>query len=62
MSLPLGHWVMSRWLEGFAYRTELGMTVFASAAGVVMLAAAVAIGQQLVQAAASNPVEALRSE
>jgi len=53
---------MHTWLQDFAYRVDIGWTVFlvagASAFGVAFLA----IGFQSVQAALASPVKSLRSE
>jgi len=59
---PLGYWAMGRWLDGFAYRAEPGVMLFAGATGLVLLAAVLAVGQQVMVAAGSDPVEALRRE
>ena len=59
---PVAYWVMTRWLEGFAYRDDPGLLLFAGATTIVLFAAVVAVSQQLARAAWSNPVDALRYE
>ena len=59
---PLAWWVMSKWLENFAYRTVISWWVFAAASGSVLLLAVLTISWQTVRAALADPVEALRYE
>ena len=62
MAWPAAYYGLSRWLEGYAYRADLGAGVFlaggAAALAVVWLAASWQIGR----AALTNPIEALRYE
>jgi putative ABC transport system permease protein len=62
VATPLAYMAMSRWLESFAYRVELGMEVFLVAGLVVLLLALVTVSGQAFRAASVDPVEALRSE
>ena len=59
---PLAYLAGSRWLEMFAYRTGLSLTVFVAAAAVVGLVTCLSMVGQVLRAALSNPVEALRHE
>jgi len=59
---PIAYWAMSQWLERFAYRVDLGWTVFLASGGVALLVAWLAVGGQAMRAALSDPVEALRYE
>ncbi len=61
-AVPVVVWLMSRWLEGFAYRTALGIGPFASAGLVVLASGWLAVGFQSVRAARANPTDALRYE
>ena len=62
VALPLGYYLMSSWLENFAYRVEFGVGVFLVAALGGFLAAFLTVGVQSVRAATANPVDALRYE
>ncbi|MEM9665735.1 MAG: ABC transporter permease [Bacteroidota bacterium] len=62
VAAPIAYVTMERWLEGFAYRTPLGLTPFLLAVGLALLVATVAVGAQAARAAVRNPVEALRYE
>jgi len=62
ISVPLCWWIMSDWLNGFAYRIHLGPLVFLES-GLIALSIALAtmIGQS-VRASIANPVRSLRNE
>ena len=53
---------MNNWLDGFAYRVELGWTTFILAGFLAMAIALLTVGFQAVRAATANPVESLRTE
>jgi putative ABC transport system permease protein len=62
IAIPVGWWIMSKWLEDFAYRINISWWIFIAAAVVAFLIAFVAISFQAIKAAVANPVESLRSE
>jgi len=62
VAAPLALLAMNRWLEGFAYASELGPGVFALAGGGVLLVALLTVSTQALRAATADPVRALRSE
>jgi putative ABC transport system permease protein len=59
---PLAWYVMSRWLEDFAYRISLDGWVFILSGIVAVITALLTVLYQAVKAAHTNPVESLRSE
>ena len=59
---PVAWYVMRRWLQDFAYRTNISWTVFAVTTTAALLIALVTISFQALRAARSNPVESLRAE
>ena len=59
---PLAWWFMHKWLENFAYRINIGWTVFVFTAIGALLVSLVTVGFQAIKAAMSNPVTSLRSE
>ncbi|HEY4061744.1 MAG TPA: ABC transporter permease [Puia sp.] len=59
---PIAWWVMHKWLEGFAYRVQVGGWVFVFAAGAAVFVTVATIGFRAVRAAVANPVKSLRSE
>jgi putative ABC transport system permease protein len=59
---PLAYYVMNRWLQGFAYRTSIGIGLFVLASLSALLIAILTVSFQAVRAAHANPVESLRYE
>lgn len=59
---PLAWYLMSKWLENYAYRIEISWWVFAFAAATVLLLTAITVGFQGMKAALINPVKSLRAE
>jgi putative ABC transport system permease protein len=59
---PVGYFGMNSWLENFAYRTSIGLDIFAVSMVLALLIAVSTIGYQAVKASRSNPVKALRYE
>jgi putative ABC transport system permease protein len=52
----------NRWLDNFAYRTDVGVVLFVWAGGVALIGAAAATLFQSLRAALANPVDSLRHE
>lgn len=59
---PLAWWVMTQWLQDFAYRINIQWWLFALAGGVAIVIALATVSFQAVRAAWANPVKSLRSE
>lgn len=59
---PIAYFGMDRWLENFAYRTDIHWWVFAVAAVLSTAIAFATVSFQSVKAAVMNPVKSLRSE
>ena len=56
-------WIMThRWIDNYAYRIEIGWTIFATSGAVALLTAILTVGYQAVRAALADPVEVLRYE
>jgi putative ABC transport system permease protein len=62
IAVPIGYYLMSKWLEGFAYKISIGVMVFVLSGVAAFLIAWVTVGFESVKAALGNPVKALRSE
>ena len=62
VAVPVSWYVMKKWLENFAYRTELSWWIFALAGLLAMGIALLTVSWQSWRAATRNPVEALRYE
>ena len=59
---PIAYYAMNRWLQGFAYRTNVGLWTFFLAALVAFMIALFTVSYQAIKAAVTNPVKALRYE
>lgn len=59
---PIAWYVLSDWLAGFAYRTELSVWVFLVAGLIILCITVLTIGGLCWQAANRNPVDALKTE
>ncbi len=62
IAAPLAWFAMHRWLEGFAYKTDIRAWIFIAAALLSALVALATISFQSIRAAFMNPVKSLRSE
>ena len=62
IATPLAWYAMHRWLESFAYKTELSWWIFALAGVLALGIALLTVSWQSWKAATKNPVEALRYE
>ena len=59
---PVGYYLMSKWLQDFACRTEIEWWMFVATGALATGVAFVTVGAQSVQAALANPVKSLRNE
>jgi putative ABC transport system permease protein len=62
LAVPLGWFLMHRWLQDYEYRIGLGAGVFIFAAVVAIALTLLTVGGKSVRAALANPVSSLRSE
>ena len=59
---PLGWYMMTRWLEGYNYKTNITWDVFVIAGLSAVVIALLTVSYQSVKAALANPANNLRSE
>lgn len=62
IAVPASWYAMHRWLQHFAYRTEISWWIFLLAFAISILVAGMTICWRTYQAAVRNPVESLRYE
>jgi len=62
IAVPVAWYVLSRWLENFAYKTSLNVWIFAFAGLFVLLLSVAAVSLQSWRAATMNPVKTLKNE
>jgi putative ABC transport system permease protein len=61
-AMPIAYVAMSRWLQDFAYRIEIGMGIFFGAGALAIFIALITISYQAVRAALVNPANSIRYE
>jgi len=59
---PMAYLVMNRWLQSFAYRTEIALWIFAVSGTCGFVVAVATVSYQSLKASVSNPVDSLRYE
>ena len=62
LAFPIGYYLLSQWLEDFAYRIELSWWMFALSGVIALLIALTTVCFQAIKAAVSNPIDSLRNE
>ncbi|MEN8249346.1 MAG: FtsX-like permease family protein, partial [Bacteroidota bacterium] len=62
ISIPLSYQVMSSWLNEFAYRSDIGISIYIMAGFISILVAWIAISYHSIKLALNNPVNGLRTE
>lgn len=62
IALPLSWWASHKWLEGFAYRTEIKWWIYLAGALLAVLIALMTVCGQAFSTARANPVDSLRTE
>ncbi|MCU0428287.1 MAG: FtsX-like permease family protein [Candidatus Kapabacteria bacterium] len=62
IAIPLSYWASQRWLQDFAFRVELGVSVFVFAGLLAIAIAFLTVAGQSWRAARQNPVSSLRNE
>jgi len=62
IAFPAAWWAMYKWLETFAYRTEISWWIFPVAGTAALTIALLTVSIQTVRAALANPIKSLRSE
>lgn len=62
VATPIAYYVMSQWLSGYVYRTELSWWIFPLAGVMALVVVVLTVGLQSWHAATANPVKSLKSE
>ena len=62
VATPIAYYAMNKWLENFAYKTELSWWIFAMEGLLALGIALLTVSWQSWKAATRNPVEALKYE
>jgi putative ABC transport system permease protein len=62
IALPLGWFVMNKWLEDFSYRIDIPVWIYVLAAVSAILISILTVSYQSIKAAIVNPVQSLKSD
>lgn len=62
IAVPAAWYAISKWLQDFAYRVDIGWWIFLCAALLAVLIAMATVSFQAVKAALTNPVKSIRTE
>jgi ABC-type antimicrobial peptide transport system permease subunit len=62
LAAPIGWWLMSRWLESYAYRVPMTGWYFALEVFIIFLVVLLTVGYESVKTTRANPVNSLRWE
>lgn len=62
LAWPLAYYAMNQWLQGFAYRVDLGLSTFLIGGLLALLIALLTVSYQALKAATTNPIDTLRYE
>ena len=62
IACPVSYYILSKWLENFAYYTNISWWIFAVTGLLTYFVAMIAVAYQSYRAAAANPAETLRDE
>ncbi len=62
IAFPLSWWALHQWLDQYAYKADLSISIFLWAFIGIMLLTLLTVGYQAIKAAVANPVKSLRTE
>jgi ABC-type antimicrobial peptide transport system permease subunit len=62
IAIPLSYYILSKWLQNFAYATKLPWWVFALSVIIAIVVSSLSVFYRAFKAASQNPVVALRYE
>lgn len=62
IALPMAYWLMGAWLNDFAYRAELSVTVFAGVAAASVFLIIISGAYPALKSAVTNPVDVIRND
>ena len=62
LSVPIAYGLANHWLQEFAYRVEIGVSLFLLSGALSFVIAGLTVGHQAMRAALTNPIETLHTE
>ncbi len=61
-AVPIGYYIMQKWLENFVYRIEMDWWIFLLTGLITIIIAFFTVGYQSAKAALANPINSIKSE
>jgi hypothetical protein len=62
IAFPIGHYIMQRWLENYAIRTNIPAWIYLSIIFALALVIVLCVGWRVYRASVENPAEVVKSE
>jgi putative ABC transport system permease protein len=62
VAVPIAWYLMQKWLQDYVYKIAIGWEIFALAGALALMVALLTVSYQSLRAAATNPVDNLKSE
>jgi ABC-type antimicrobial peptide transport system permease subunit len=62
IATPMAYWGIYKWLQDFAYRINIGWSLFVISGCVAIVIALITVSVQAIKAAVANPVNSLRND
>lgn len=62
IAAPIAWYLMNKWLQDFAYKTDITLDIFITSAACALIVALATVSYQALRAGAANPIDHLRSE
>jgi putative ABC transport system permease protein len=62
LASPVAYYLMSQWLQSFAYKVDISWWIFVVAGALALFIALLTVSFQAIKAAIANPVKSLRTE
>ncbi len=59
---PVAYYLMTKWLEDFAYRTDIGISTFVLSLGVTLIITLGTVAYHAIKSALSNPINSIKYE
>jgi putative ABC transport system permease protein len=62
LAAPVSWWLMNKWLQGFEYKLDMTVWIFALSMLITFSIALITVGYESIKAALGDPVKSLRGE
>ena len=59
---PIAYYAVTKWLNNFAYKTNVGLSIFLVAGLIILFVVLVTVSYHVIKISISNPVKSIRYE